>query len=367
MYPVSPEFLYALRYSHAVEIKATAYLGGAVVAGAEDLAVVDGSVRVDARSKVRRNLEGLKVTSASGTAAVRDLLTPPGTELQLWRGIRYGNGRTELAPIGRFLVDKVTDDLAAPGAVTITAPDVTQRVIDDKFLTPRAGTVGQTIAGQIASLITETIPSATVTDNSGSAATVPAGIVWERERWDAVEELATAIGCTVYADPTGGFVIDPAPSLGTPAPWTVNAGAGAVLLGGDRTLGRDGVYNVVQATSDPTDGGTPAYGLAQDTNPASPTRVSGPFGRVPRFYSSALLRSNAQAQAAAEAILAKSLGRRSSLSLSVLVNPALEGGDRIDVALPDGTGEQHIADSFTVPLSPSAPMPIETRVTESSE
>jgi hypothetical protein len=141
----------------------------------------------------------------------------------------------------------------------------------------------------------------------------------------------------------------------------VNAGANGVLLDGERKTARGGVYNSVVATSSPTDGPAPVYGIAEDTSPTSPTRVTGPFGRVTRFYSSPLLRSNAQAASAAKAILSRSLGRRQALSLSTMVNPALESGDRIDVVLPDGSLQYHLADGFTVPLSPSAPMPIETR------
>lgn len=364
MYPVSREFLTAIRSSHAIAIKVEAYRDGTLVAGGDTLIVAEGSVRVEPRAKVRRTLDGLKLVSLDGqTATLRDILDEYGTELQVYRGVRYPSGRTELAPIGRFRIDSIDDALEEPGAVTITAQDLAARVVDDRFMTPRTATAGATIPAQITTLIQESIPGAVVTDESGATATVPAGVVWERERWDAIDSLATSIGCEVFADPEGNFRIVPVTFLDSPAVWTVNAGSNGVLLGGQRSSTRDGVYNVVVASSSPTDGSTPVYGTASDTNPSSSTRVGGPFGRVPRFYSSPLIRTTTQAFAAASSILTRAIGRRGSLTLTSLVNPALECGDRIDVVLPSGLVQAHIADGFTVPLTAEESMPIATRAT----
>lgn len=367
MYPVSDAFLYALRFSHAVEVKVSAYLGGVLVAGAENLAVLDGSIRVDSRATVRRSLEGLKAVATDGNAAaLRALLSEPGTELQVWRGIRYGNGRTEFAPVGRFLVNDVEEDLNEPGAVVVNAPDISKRVEDARFLVPRGATAGALVVDEITDLLSEASPLSAVTDLSGRLDRVPSGIVWERERREAVDELATAIGCVVYADPTGDFVIEPVNSYATPARWIVNYGEGGTLLGGSRASSREGVYNVVVASSSPTDGSAPVYGIAEDNDPTSATYIAGPFGLVPRFYSSPLLSTSEQCAAAALTILRKSLGRRSTVAFSTIVNPALEGGDRVDLLFPDGTCEAHIVDSFTLPLSPTAPMTADTRAPEAA-
>lgn len=368
MYPVSQAFLDAIRASHTVAVHAAAYYGGAVVPGGEDLLVVEGAVRVDAKSKVRRAVEGLKVVSLDGdTATLRAILDPPGTEIRLSRGVAFPDGSTELAPLGRFRVGAVADDLTVPGAVSVTGPDKTAAVIDDRFLAPRAGDTTKTIPGQIAALIQESIPGVTVTDLSGVTTLVRDGVVWERERWDAIEELASSIGCVVYTNPDGAFVIEKETDPEAPADWTVTSGEVGILLGGSRSTTREGVYNVVVATSSPTDGSAPVYGKAEDTDPASPTRVSGPFGRVPRFYSSPLLTTDAQALSAAQAILARSIGRRGALDVETLVNPALDAGDRVDVTFPDGSTQKHIVDSFSVPLSPTGSMTLVTRTTDPSE
>lgn len=368
MYPVSQAFLDTITASHRIAVRATAYLGGAVVPGGEDLLVAEGSVRVDGKSKVRRQAEGLRFVTRDGkTSTLRAVLEPPGTELQIWRGVTHPSGTDELAPLGRFRVGEVSDSLAVPGTVVVTGADRSSQVAADRFLAPRAGDTTKTIPAQIAALIQESVPGVTVTDHSGSAQMVAAGVVWERERWDAIEELANSIGCVVFADPEGSFVIEPQTDPAAPADWTVLTGEGGVLLDGDRRTTLDGVYNVVVATSSPTDGTAPSYGYAEDTNAASPTRVSGPMGRVPRFYSSPLLATDAQALSAAQSILARAIGRRGSLDVTSLVNPALDAGDRIDVVLPDGSTRRHVVDSFAVPLSPTGSMTLATRTTDSTE
>lgn len=362
MYAVSSEFLAAIRASHTMIVQATAYRSGYVVPGGGNLLVLDGTVRADGGSDVRRTVEGLRVASADGrTQTLHDVLDERGTELQISRGVVYPTGRVELAPVARVRINSIEDDLAEPGVVAISGQDRAVRIIDDKFLAPRAAVAGTRITAQITTLIQETLPNAAVWDDSGSTASVPAGIVWEQERWDAIRSLGDSIACTVYADARGDFHIAPIPTFDTAAAWTIDAGLAGVLVTGQRSRSREGVYNVVVVTSSPTDGAVPVSGIAQDTDPLSATRVSGPFGRVPRFYSSALVSTQAQAQAAAKALLDQSLGRTTTISLTSMVNPALEVGDRINVVLPDGITVYHIADGFDVPLAPDGSMPVQTR------
>jgi hypothetical protein len=362
VFDVSDEFLAAIRASHTMIVQATAYRGGYVVPGGVNLPVISGSVRVDGSSGIRRTAEGVRIAAPDGrTQTLRDILDERTTELQISRGVVYTTGRIELAPVARVRINSIEDDLTEPGIVAVSGQDRAARVLDDKFLTPRGGTPGAKITTQITALIQETLPNVAVWDDSGSTATVPKGIVWEQDRWDAISALAASISCVVYADPKGDFHIAPVTTYDTPAAWTVDAGLAGVLIGGQRSRSREGVYNTVVATSSPTDGAAPVVGIAQDTSPSSPTRVGGPFGRVPRFYSSALLSTQAQAVNAAKAILDQSLGRTSTIALTSMVNPALEAGDRINVVFADGVTVYHIADAFDVPLSPEGPMAVQTR------
>jgi hypothetical protein len=100
--------------------------------------------------------------------------------------------------------------------------------------------------------------------------------------------------------------------------------------------------------------------MAVDSGTQSPTRWGGPFGRVPKFYSSPFITTYSQAWAAAHAMLAKELGLPYSADFTAVPNPALEPGDPVRVSYP-GRAETHIIDRMTVPLTVGAPLAASTR------
>lgn len=362
MWTVSDEFLEALTGSHEIVTRATAYFDGDVVE--RNLRVVGGTVQVDGSSLVRRTISDLKVASRdSNTDTIAETLNVYGTEVFVERGIRFPTGRAEYVPIGRFRVDADSDALEEAGAVTVKANDLAIRILDDRFTSPRTSSAGLTMIEQITRLVTQSIPDAIVVDNVGALDNVGRGIVWEENRLEAIAKLAKSLGAVFYCRPDGSFAIDPVQDLDAVAAWEVNAGNGGVLLGGTRERSRESVRNHVKVTSSSTSGrDRDAWAIAEDDDPDSPTYVGGPFGRVSEVFSSEHIRSHTQAQATADAILAKSLGLQSSLVLTSIVNPALEVGDLIDVRLPNGIVEHHFIDALTVPLAATDPMTITTRV-----
>jgi hypothetical protein len=102
--------------------------------------------------------------------------------------------------------------------------------------------------------------------------------------------------------------------------------------------------------------------LAVDSNPDSPTYWSGPFGKVPRFYSSPFITTTVQAQSAAASILRQSLGLPYSVDFSLVPNPALEPLDPVLVRYSNrDAAETHVIEQLTVPLVASAAMTATTR------
>jgi len=134
-----------------------------------------------------------------------------------------------------------------------------------------------------------------------------------------------------------------------------------------REISREGVYNAVVATGEGADTEEPARAVAVDDNPMSPTYWDGPFGKVPRFYSSPFVTTDEQAATAAASILAQSLGAPYNVNFQTIANPALEVLDPIHVRYPvQGRSlsmreETHIIQSITIPLSPSQPITATTR------
>lgn len=363
MFPVSAQFLSALRASHQAVVRVDAYTAGASTRLAEDLPVSGGSVTADASSQVRRTLDLTVSDSALMPTSEGDVLSPHGTELYVLRGVQYPTGDTEWCPLGVFRVDDVKRGFAdAP--VQVSAVDRAKAVADRKFEKPRQPTGSQNRVQWITTLAQEVWPGLAVTNSTGNTDAMPyPPPVWEHERWDAIEELATSIGAEVFFGSRGGLMIRPEPTITDPVVWWVDTGASGVLVDGERVISRERTFNVVVATGEAAGPFAPARAVAEDTDPASPTRVTGPFGRVPTFYNSPLLRTTTQASKAANGLLGRARALNRQLELSSIPNPALEPGDVIEVRLDDGTRERHLIDKVTCPLEPSSVMELSTRST----
>ncbi len=366
MYAVSDTFLAALRNPHSVVVTVEAWRSGSLVAS--DLPVEGGQVTVDSGSRVRRKLD---LTLAPETA-LWDTLAPVGTELRVRRGIRYPNGETETVPLGVFDVDVQRLGYTPGGRLALTAPDRWVRVQRAQFETPTKPTAGTRISAEIARLVTQAV-NVTPSNTASSTVNVPA-VIWERDRDEAIGQLGKSIGAEAFFNPDGNVVIRDVPTLANPAVWLVDASASGVLLAADRERNRQRTYNVVIVASDRTDGQAPfAPQTVADNDTTSPTYVGGPFGRVPYFFTSPLLTSAAQATAAGTTLLNRVRGLAAQLALESVVNPALDGGDVINVLLPPERAdlprpvERHIIDALTVPLTVDGTQSITTRSTRPDE
>jgi hypothetical protein len=123
----------------------------------------------------------------------------------------------------------------------------------------------------------------------------------------------------------------------------------------------DRVYNGVLARGEnSSDNIAPVSSLVVDTDAASPTYWSGPYGHRPFFYSSPTLTTVAACTNAATLLLAKTRAPNASGDISSLPNPALEPGDVLRIVHPDGTRELQQVASFSVPLSEGGDFPITT-------
>jgi hypothetical protein len=159
-----------------------------------------------------------------------------------------------------------------------------------------------------------------------------------RDRWAFIDgngnspSIARSLGARIYAGPSGNWIARPVPTLNDPIVW--EASSADVLLDFSEELTDEFVYNVVVADGQSTDTDAAPFpsGVAMDLDPTSPTyalrRVTdGGFGQKVRFYKSELLRTQMQAQRAAEGMLAPCLGLRQSITFQQAHNPALEPGD----------------------------------------
>lgn len=368
MRSVTDRFLQAIQETHQLATLVEILRDGQTVA---TLPVTGGAVTLDQAAATRGRVDVTAVddgTSGLVPTSPDDDLAPYGNEVRAHRGITYPDGTVELVSLGVFRID--TLDVADNGdqlEIRLTGLDRSARVIDARY--EEAGqidsgtSVTTAIAAQIAAAgITDDLTSDTVSYTTPLTILEAGG-----DRWQTIQSLATAAGMTVYFDGDG---LPVARIVATPADnpvATLAEGAGGVLLQAGRNWNRQSAYNRVIATGEKTGDTAPARGVATDDNPLSPTYYYGRFGRVPRFYSSPLLTTDAQAESAAAAILARELGTTQQISFGALVNPALEPGDVVQITRErTGINEAHVIDQLTIPLSADQPMSGRTRAVQTA-
>ncbi|MFK8844671.1 DUF5047 domain-containing protein [Streptomyces sp. Ac-502] len=356
MYPVTERFLAALTESHTPATEVALFRTDGRV---EPLEVTGGSVTVDRGQAIRRTCTVTITDTSLIPRTPSDKLSVYGARLRISRGVQYGDGSRELAPLGVFRLDSVEGDVDE-GPVTLAGKGLEAIVTDDRFTAPYRAS--GTAVGAVTALIQRSIPDATVVNRAVDAVIGPRTWDVEGDPWAAVQECAAAIGAEVYADPDGVFVVAELPDLLTTTPaWTVAAGDGGAYIKADRGMTSDKVFNGVLARGENTETNVaPVSALVVDDEPTSPTYWGGSFGHRPTFYTSATLTSTVAAEGAARLKLRAAKSPNSSGDLSSLPNPALEPGDVIRVVYPDGTRELHQIQSLSVPLDVGGDFPITT-------
>lgn len=330
-----------------------------------DLTVHDGSISAASTSQVRWSAKGLVV---SGATIGRRALSPYGARIRVFMRMHYDRGTFESVPLGVYRVEEVSQAGLRTGRAQLDGLSLESQVMDERFTSPRSVDPGP---GEfwVEKLIKEVLPEIGLSWRIGHSQ-VPS-LVEERDRWGLVDgrsqdpSIAKSLGGRVFCDSRGSFVAAPVPTLEDTPVWTLTAGPGGALVEPQQTLSREGVYNQIVA-SGASESGQPPVGpaIASDDDPISPTYYKGPFGAVPLFYTSKLLTTFPQCQAAALALLAPRLGLAQKVSVATLLNYALEPDDVITVTMPDETRQNHIIDSISYPLTGGG-MSLQTRATTS--
>ncbi|MFI6228875.1 DUF5047 domain-containing protein [Micromonospora echinospora] len=362
MRQVSARFLRAVRGSHRMVAQARVVAPGAtgVNPAGTDIPVLGGDVQMDASAQIRATLSlttegrGMWPTSASG------LLAPYGNELFVRRGVTFADGSTEWVSLGYYRITTPEQDRAPDGPIDIAGQDRMAGIVEARLTEPRSYEAGATYGQIMSDLVGEVYPWATIEwDDDTDTQAIGRSVIVEDDRHKFLADLVTGVGKVWRWDHRGILTILSLPDPGQPV-WDVNHGEGGVLVTLARRLTRVGVYNAVVAAGEAADTSAPVRAVAVDNNPLSPTYWHGPFGKVPRFFSSPLLTSVDQAANAAGSMLSRQLGVPYSADFTAVPNPALEDHDPIRVTYP-GRSETHVLDRLTVPLVADAAMSASTR------
>jgi len=356
MFPVSDRFLEALRVSHEVVTRIDVFYGGILVY--QDLPVEEGTVTVDEGSQVRRSANLTVADPSLDPSSIIDLLAPFGTEFMVRRGIKFAEGDEESIPLGVFRIDEASRSSWFDG-VNITGSDRSGGLADARFMAGWNTLGGVEIRTEIENLVRDVYPNIEFYDETDDdSLTQPA--VWERDRMEAIETLAKALGAEFIFDPLGRAVLRPVTTdLGSEADWVIDCGDRGVMLDVATGVSRTDVFNAVAAFGEQQDGTPPVQGYAFVLS--GPLTWGGPFGKKPRFFTSPFLATSEQAQKAAKSVLVRSTGFNRSVQPTTIVNPALDAGDTLQIQLPDGNVYWHVLRSMTIPLRASEPLPVVTR------
>lgn len=359
---MSSAFLAAIRGSHAVAVQArvcTTWQEGTDPDGTE-IPVLDGEVELDGTAEIRSTVDLTTDGTGMWPRRAADLLAPYGNEVFIRRGVALTGGSVEWVSLGYHRINTPEQNEPVDGPIRIEAVDRMAGIVDARLLRPVQFPASTTYGGIVEQLVTEVYPDATIDwDDAAESDTLARAVIVEEDRYGFLHETVTALGKIWYWDHRGRLQIKSPPDPADPV-FTVNSGAGGVLVSLARKLTREGVYNVVVASGEGGDTLAPVRAVRADVNPQSPTYVFGRFGPVPRFFTSPLITTKPQAQAAATAMLRQQLGLPYEIDFEMVPNVALEPADPVRIETRDGA-ETHILQRLRIPLVAEQPMAGTTR------
>jgi len=182
--------------------------------------------------------------------------------------------------------------------------------------------------------------------------------VWEAKqgsRLEAVLELGRILGGSAVVNSRGAWEIIP-DVIGTPVA-TLRLGEYGTVLDVADEIDTDAVYNEVVGTFENANG-DPIYSVAAVST--GDLSIDGPYGRNTQYYSSDLVKTQAQADAAVKSVLALSTGSQAyEVQIQCHVNPLVEIGDVVSL---EGWKRPMVGQVRKVSLSDSAYMNVTMRV-----
>lgn len=379
MWPVSNTFLSTIKTNHKDVITVDVYSGDTRLP--IDLNIIEGNVRV--RDEAVRRQCNIVVVDATGTlspAAASDYLAPFGNELIIKRGIQYSDGTTELVPLGVFGISDVKiDDSGESLQINIDGYDRARKVSRARFTNEYAIASGTNYVEAIRDLISSRYSAASFRTDFGSGvitATTPL-LVFQLgdDPWEKARDMAESIGAELYFDANGDIALLPVTDPAT-APTTVQyaEGSEATFLYVNKRVNDEQTYNHVVVTGEAAEGAAPVRAEAIDdvgtttssvyylNDAASATKASGSYGRVVYTRSSQFIKTTAQALAAAQLQLFKSIGVYEEVRFNAIVNPAHDINDVIQIVKARSRiNARYVLDSVTIPLVHGRAMDINTR------
>lgn len=367
MEAATDEFLAEIRKSHHV----VSYVDVTSPTGeTQRLSATGGSVTEDATAEIRRrcSLSCYDATGELTPKTAEDLLTPYGTEVRPWRGVKYADGREELIPLGVFRIAQVDVDDSVGGSpdIKLEAYDRSRTVIRDKFIEPYTVAKSTNLVDAIKAIIARTFPDAEY-DSITTTMVTSAPLVFDANTspWEAVQSLAKSLGCEVYFDSRGHVVIAPPPDIDAlPGPdFDFIEGKGCTMTNiKSKFTDEPGFNGIVLVGASLGDDKPPVRSVQWDTEPTSPTYHKGPYGEVPDFATDENVKTQAEADNAAKSLLQGMLGFSDQVLITCWPNPALTTTSIVQVERErSGATGLYAVDAVVTPLNANEPGSVTVR------
>lgn len=229
-------------------------------------------------------------------------------------------------PIGRFLITSVEP---GPSTVRVTGKSLLQRLEEDRLTEPMAPDPAGTLASELRRLVGARM--GLIIDPALRDRPCPS-MTWGESRIDAVYEIAKAWPASVREGGDGVLYVSPPVSDPTSRPQLrLSDGAAGTVVGVAASVSRDKIYNrVIARGQENSDEGAPSFQAIADQL-TGPMRVDGPYGVVPRFFSSPLITSVAQAKSTAEAMLADAVRKKIKVPVQHSPDPRIHLDAHVEV------------------------------------
>lgn len=294
-----------------------------------DVPVESGRVTVDMNRSERRNME-VSILDIDGS-----LSYGPGNfwydkVLRAYRGIEFANGDQWVAPLGRFIPDKIGRP-RFPNLLRVSCRDISKRAILAKFSDTTTFAAGTNVGTVVASIAT----NGGLTDQNFTATTktLAEDVTFEPgdSRWQAMIDLAKSIGNEVFIDASGDLIFRPFPDPTTGATTFsfTDDPASSNLVDWNRSTSDNFLFNdIIVYGTDPAN--SLVWAQAENTTASSPTRIAA-IGRRTETYPSKFVADNTTAQDIADKILSVSALEQFDMSFTSLMLPWLEVGEPIEI------------------------------------
>lgn len=229
-------------------------------------------------------------------------------------------------PLGRFLITSVEP---GPSTVRVTGKSLLQRLEEDRLTEPMAPDPAGSMASELRRLVGSRM--GLIIDPALRDYPCPS-MTWGESRIDAVYEIARSWPAVVREGGDGILYVSPPTPDPTSRPeLRLSDGAEGTVVGVAASVSRDKIYNrVVARGQESSDEGSPSFQAIADQL-TGPMRVDGPYGVVPRFFSSPLITSVAQAKSTAEAMLADAVRKKVTVPVEHAPDPRIRLDAHVEV------------------------------------